>query len=61
MTATNAPCFKVRYRSRRAAEDTLSAIWARVKPGRRLETRAYKCPCGWWHLTSKPARTPADA
>lgn len=24
--------------------------------GIRVALRAYRCPCGWWHLTSKPRR-----
>jgi len=42
------------YLTRASAERTLMEIWSRVKPGRTLEARAYKCPtCGMWHLTKQ--------
>jgi hypothetical protein len=48
-------CRKIPYPSQERAEEVLGEIWARVKPGRRLECRTYECPdCGHWHLTSKP-------
>ena len=51
------PSGKRVYRNRRHAETTLANIWAAMRPGRRLESRAYKCPdCDRWHLTKTPAR-----
>lgn len=46
---------KARYRSRGAAEATLTALQQTQEP-RRHERRAYECvSCGGWHLTSKAA------
>lgn len=49
-------CGKRTYLTRAAAERTLDSIWSSVKPGRRLESRAYKCEHGGWHLTSQAVR-----
>src|SRR5690242_12008386 len=50
------PCPKVGYPSEQVATQTLLAAWRRRSPIRR-ETRSYHCQdCGYWHLTSKPAR-----
>jgi len=48
---------KVGYRSR---VDAVIALWhtSTSDDDRRHEKRAYRCPCGRWHLTSKPARSP---
>lgn len=48
---------KLRYRREASANRVLGTIWSHAKPGRRLETRAYRCEhCNGWHLTSKPNR-----
>ena len=47
---------KRRYPTREDAERGLGNIWAHGHnkgPGS-LPCRAYLCPCGNWHLTSKP-------
>ncbi|MBF6410927.1 hypothetical protein [Nocardia farcinica] len=50
---------KRRFRTREAAEASLSTIWQRGRPGSRLPSRAYLCPCGSWHLTKNPPSTPS--
>ena len=46
-------CDKAGYKSKADADKMLHRLWARVKPGRKLEARSYKCDCGRWHLTSQ--------
>lgn len=54
MRCRTCPTGKRVYLTRTAAERTLMEIWSRVKPGRTLEARAYKCPtCLGWHLTKQ--------
>lgn len=54
MKRRTCPSGKRPYLTRSAAERTLTDIWSRVRPGRVLEARAYKCPtCGMWHLTKQ--------
>ncbi|AXK88870.1 hypothetical protein SAMN05421776_105339 [Nocardia farcinica] len=48
---------KRKFRTREAAETSLSTIWQRGRPGSRLPSRAYLCPCGHWHLTKNPPST----
>lgn len=43
---------KVSYRDRYQALLALAVLARQDKPGH-TETRAYRCPCGRWHLTSK--------
>lgn len=53
----NCPTRKRPYPSERDAQTILGVIWARVRPGRRLASRAYQCPqCQQWHLTKQPRR-----
>lgn len=55
MRNTSCVTGKARYRTQTAAENVLARIWAKPRPGRRLETRTYQCDhCAGWHLTSKP-------
>ena len=44
---------KVRFGSEKAAQYTIDKIKNKSKRSR-IPTRAYKCNCGAWHLTSKP-------
>ena len=53
--------WKRAYRDEIAAKLALAS--AQHKDGSRrpaTETRAYRCPCGRWHLTSTKKRKPAD-
>ena len=47
---------KYAYRTRGEAQATLRRQWRQPRPGKHLPTRAYHCPCGAWHLSSKPER-----
>lgn len=42
---------KIRYESEAQAE-AYAALY-RDKYGQDVKQRAYPCPCGWWHLSSK--------
>lgn len=45
---------KHRFRDRIAAELALATIHRKDKASRpKRERRAYPCPCGGWHLTSR--------
>jgi hypothetical protein len=47
---------KRRFRNEVRATRVLHRIWARPRPGRQMESRAYACDrCGGWHLTSRGA------
>ena len=45
------------YPNREQAHASLRRQWRQPRPGKHLPTRVYRCPCGAWHLTSKPDRT----
>lgn len=44
------------YPNREQAHASLRRQWRQPRPGKHLPTRAYRCPCGAWHLSSKPGR-----
>lgn len=46
---------KKRFKSQWSATAELRRAW-RTGRGKKLPGRAYKCRCGSWHMTSKPAR-----
>lgn len=48
-------CGKVRYLDKRAAKRAARAF----RGPRRGTLRAYRCPGGFWHLTSHPQRKAA--
>ena len=50
-------CGKTPYATQAVAEAVIDRI-AFIADGRR-PVRAYQCPRGWWHLTSRPTWTPA--
>lgn len=49
---------KTSFRDRIAAELAVAKIGTHRKPlmGRDSPCRAYRCPCGKWHLTTKARR-----
>lgn len=47
---------KKRYRDEIAAKTHLSRIQRHDERGAKTPIRAYRCACGAWHLTSRPAR-----
>jgi hypothetical protein len=49
--------YKVAYRDVAAAGMALAKLVFRDEPGH-TEKRTYLCPCGAWHLSSKPAWKP---
>ncbi|MBN9607839.1 MAG: hypothetical protein BGO26_10220 [Actinobacteria bacterium 69-20] len=48
--------WKVRYRNGVTAKIALTKLDRQDKDGHH-EVRAYRCPCGGWHLTSKRERS----
>ncbi len=48
-------CPKVGYPDEQAATAALLHAWRHPSP-RRRERRYYRCDCGYFHLTSQPAR-----
>ena len=57
MTVTQA-CTKIAYLTKREARRALHTAQAARNSGvrTRRECRYYHCPCGSWHLTSRPAQ-----
>lgn len=47
---------KRKHTNREQAEAVISRMW-REGRNQRLPVRAYHCPCGMWHTTSKPKLT----
>ncbi|AXH70435.1 hypothetical protein HOT75_gp048 [Gordonia phage Daredevil] len=49
---------KTVYGSGYEAERAMYKMWraGRARRGNKLPSRTYRCPCGKWHLTSKPKR-----
>lgn len=59
-TETATPCptpKKVAYESALAANAMLLRLWKAYERGDhdRHERSSYQCPCGSWHLTSRPS------
>lgn len=48
--------FKRKHPTKHHATQAMSRAWRRARHGGALPTRVYLCPCGAWHLTSKPDR-----
>lgn len=58
MTTKHVPCptpGKSAYDSRAAAERAMGTFWHKMR-NESAPTRSYRCPCGSWHLSSKPRR-----
>lgn len=57
MTVTQV-CTKIAYLTKREARRALHTAQAARDSGvrTRRECRYYHCPCGSWHLTSRPAQ-----
>lgn len=47
---------KVAHPTRQQADRALGRAWRQGRNAH-LPCRAYHCPCGMWHLTSKPYQT----
>ena len=45
---------KVAFTSRAEAQRGMGSFWRTAGRGKPMPTRVYRCPCGKWHLTSKP-------
>jgi len=52
---------KVVFTDEVEADAALHAIWRKQITGLPVPERAYKCPCGQWHLTKVPQHTPRDS
>lgn len=54
--ASGRKCMKMKFRGQGAAEEALAKRLAGREAGdpKRRECRAYRCRCGFWHLTSDP-------
>ena len=48
--------YKRKHPTQFHAEQALARTWKRGRHGGALPVRVYQCPCGAWHLTSKPLR-----
>ncbi|WIC40290.1 hypothetical protein SEA_LITNINMCQUEEN_102 [Gordonia phage LitninMcQueen] len=49
---------KHRFKTRETAEREMRQFWRNIhKQGKPMPSRAYLCPCGYWHTTSKARRT----
>lgn len=53
---SNCPTKKRGYRNRNAAQRKMYQVIHGNCHGGKLPIRVYRCPCGYWHLTSKPKR-----
>ncbi|MEU1550267.1 hypothetical protein [Nocardia sp. NPDC005745] len=47
---------KTKFRDQQRAEQVLTGVWKRGRPGSRLPARSYLCVCGYWHLTKERER-----
>lgn len=59
MTAAPLECptpYKRKHPTEHHAGQAISRAWRRGKHGGALPVRCYLCPCGAWHITSKPLR-----
>ena len=45
---------KRRYANHTQADNAMRKFWATGSKGKPMPCRTYQCPCGGWHLTSKP-------
>lgn len=47
---------KTSFRSQRTADQDISRFWRTSGKGKKMPVRSYRCVCGKWHTTSRPAR-----
>lgn len=47
---------KSRFTNKWSANKELEVCW-RTMRGTHMPTRAYRCRCGYWHMTHKPKRS----